>query len=292
METTIQEILTKLDIEFIEEGGHHHARPGWIQIRKCPFCDSDNFHLGFNLQNKYFVCWKCKWHHAIPTLTALGLSGKVAFDFFKGLEGVAPKVDRERAQKLVEPAGVADMLKVHKRYLEGRGFDPTEIATTWGVRGIGLAVKLKWRLYIPILHEGRQVSWTTRALGEEVTQRYISASAQQETRNHKEVVYGLDYCAHSVVIVEGPTDAWAVGPGAGALFGTAFSTAQVRLLSSVPYRYVCFDNSPPAQAIARGLAQQLSSFPGTTHNVVLDAADPGSATPAEIRALRRACKLQ
>jgi hypothetical protein len=97
----------------------------------------------------------------------------------------------------------------------------------------------------------------------------------------------LEACRHAIVITEGPTDAWAVGPGAGALFGTAFTPAQVAELVTIPRRVVCFDSSPAAQQQAAKLAEQLSCFPGITENVLLDAKDPGSATQKELRLLRR-----
>ncbi len=132
---------------------------------------------------------------------------------------------------------------------------------------------------------------TTRAIGDRVQERYISASFEQEAVNHKTLVYGSNYCQHSVVVVEGPIDAWRVGPGAGALFGTAFTPMQVLRLTKFPYRYICFDNSSVAQARARELAEELSVFPGTTEVIELDALDPGSASKKEIQLLRKHAKL-
>ena len=121
--------------------------------------------------------------------------------------------------------------------------------------------------------------------------RYISASAEQEKINHKHLIYGQDFCHHSIIVVEGPLDAWRIGPGAGALFGTAFTTAQVRKIVKYPYRYIVFDSSAEAQRRARELAEQLSAFQGITETIELDAEDPGSASPKEIRRLRRVTKL-
>lgn len=149
---------------------------------------------------------------------------------------------------------------------------------------------LSWRIYIPILWKGRRVSWTSRAIGN-VSQRYYSASADQEEINHKHLVYGMDFCRSSIVIVEGPADVWAIGPGAGALFGTAFTPAQIRKLIDIPYRYICFDSSPDAQREATKLAEALSVFPGVTENLLLDAKDPGEASSKELNSIRRHAKL-
>lgn len=286
----IDQILTKLGVEFVR-GGHKHSRPGWLQIKWCPFCNSDRFHLGWNLAHHYTYCWRCRYHHAVATLRALG--ARNAKDLFKELkkDHVDEPIEKKERLGLKEPPFLGPLLPAHEDYLEQRGFDVDEIEAVWKIKGLGIAPRLRWRIYIPIFEAGRQVSWTTRAIGDKVEQRYVSASADEESVNHKEVVYGLDYCTQSVVVVEGPTDAWAVGPGAGALFGTAFSTAQVRKLARIPYRFVCFDSSTDAQRNALQLVHQLSCLPGVTHNVILDAKDPGSAPPREIEALRRAAKL-
>lgn len=287
---TIQEILSDLKVEYIESG-HHHARSGWVQLKFCPFCSSDNYHLGFNLQSKYFFCWRCRWHSASKVLQALGMPSGRARDVFRTLDAFGVETTRLRATKAQEPPEIGPLAPAHIDYLEGRGFNPEEITQVWGVKGIGLATRLKWRIYIPITYEGRVVSWTTRAIGDRVSQRYISASAAEEEINHKELIYGNEHISHSVVICEGPFDVWKIGPGAGAVFGTAFSSAQVRKLARIPRRFVCFDSSKEAQVSAKDLASQLSCFPGITENILIDAKDPGSASPKEIRQIRRICKL-
>lgn len=287
---TIQEVLKSAKADFIESG-HHHCRPGWIQLKQCPWCRSDNYHLGINLDLKFASCWKCGGHHLAQVFIKLGIAYKQAQGYFTSLDtSEAIKLDRTRGS-LKEPPSRKSLLGAHRLYLRTRKFDPDKIQRIWKVQGIGIAARLAWRIYIPIILNNEVVSWTTRAIGDRVQQRYISASAEEESMDHKDLIYGRDYCNHSIVIVEGPTDAWRVGPGAGALFGTAFTPAQVLELADIPYRYICFDSSSIAQARARELAGQLSVFPGETHVVELDAADPGSAPEKEINALRKLAKL-
>lgn len=285
----LEELLQNLRVPFVTEG-HHHCRPGWLQI-DCPFCgaDSQRFHLGYNLEHGYFSCWKCRGHSVKQVLTALNASpSDIAAVLGDARERYEPAKAKPRTGLRI-PACVGPLLNIHKRYLRGRGFDPDHLVDVWKLGGLGLAPRLGWRIYIPIFLGRQQVSWTTRAIGDKVTQRYLSASPQEEAVNHKHVVYGLEHCVHSVVVVEGPADAWAVGPGAGALFGTAFSTAQVRLLSKIPRRVICFDRT--AQEDAEELARQLSCFPGTTINVQIEAKDPGEASERELSALRRLARL-
>lgn len=290
---TIQEVLQSLRVDYLESG-HHHCRDGWIQIAKCPFCSGSNYHLGYNVQNRFFTCWRCRWHHVIPTLIALGASYLQAKEFFAGSAPVRRQAEWDEVAKpknLIVPKHIGPMLKQHRRYLIDRNFDPSEIASIWNVGGIGILGNLKWRLYLPITKDGVQVSWTTRSIVADAKLRYVSASEGQEAVNHKHVIYGADYCHQVIVVVEGPTDAWAVGPGAGALFGTAFTAQQLAKIASYARRFVCFDAASAAQRTARELCARLSVLPGTTENLVLNAKDPGSASRKELSKLRRYCGI-
>lgn len=282
----IRELLDSLGVEY-KEAGHHHCREGWLQVRTCPFCGSNNYHLGIHLSGRFAACWRCHGHSIFAVLQKLGVPRSEVEKLSRGAAPVATK-----REGLKEPAGRGPLLPAHVHYLKARGFDPDELVRLWQIEGIGLAAQLKWRIYIPIIYKGARVSWTTRAIGERVAQRYVSAGPKEEAIAHKKILYGLDYCLHSVVVCEGPSDVWAVGPGAVATFGLAFTTVQVRLLASVPYRFVCFDSSRDAQLRARQLACLLSCLPGSTQVVELDAEDPGSASQRELKRLRRAARLE
>jgi len=286
-------LLDELKIDYLEEG-HSHARSGWIQLRECPFCGSGNYHLGYRIGSKYFNCWRCAWHSAYSVLRAIDIPPRRIREFLDSFDedgSLAKALSQERGE-LVEPKGRDCLLKAHRAYLKARGFDPAKLEQMWSLEGIDhLGGRLQWRIYIPITFKDKRVSWTTRAIGNRVEQRYISASAQEESINHKRLLYGFDYVTHTAIAVEGPTDVWAIGPGAVGTFGTAYSTAQVRLLAAVPNRFVCFDSSTDAQRNAKKLCSELALFPGSTTNIVLDAKDPGSAKRKEIATLRRVTKL-
>src|SRR5581483_4200931 len=262
-----QELFQQLKVDYLETG-HHHCRSGWIQLKECPYCKSDNYHLGFHLEGRFFSCWRCGGHQSVQTLAILGLSKQDAWDFVR--ESLGARIDAQPRKGLKEPSGRQKLAAIHREYLEERGFEPEEIERHWQIEAFKHHPRLGWRIYIPVIQEGKRVSWTTRAIGN-VPQRYVSARADEEAVSIKHCVYGLDYCLHSVVVVEGPTDAWKVGPGAAALLGTAFTPAQVLKLSRIPFRVVCFDSSLEAQAKARDLCRQLSAFPGETRSVEIDA---------------------
>ena len=186
---------------------------------------------------------------------------------------------------MVYPVGLQPLRGPYKAYLRQRGFDPCQIEALWGVLAGGPAGKLAWRLWIPVHLDDRIVSWTSRAIGSDVQPRYLSASPDGEEVNHKTLLYGQDLAGHSVVVVEGPADAWAVGPGAVATMGLKWTPEQVAKLSRFAVRAVCFDRGATARAEA--LADILQQFPGETHIVELETGDdPAEADPDEIEELR------
>jgi len=286
-----QEILRKHNVPFQTDG--RYARAGWVQFQ-CPHChgglDTNKPYMGFNTNGGYVNCWRCGRHKLADTLAALiRTTTTQARAYIDKLEK-RPGIKRQAAGRLKLPVGVEPLGYAHKRYItEDRGFDIDTISRLWDVQGIGgFAPRLKWRLFIPIHYGGDVVSWTTRAIGDKVTLRYVSASPTEEILDHKNLLYGEDYCRHTIIVHEGPLDAWAIGPGATATFGTTYSPAQINRIARYPRRVICFDSDRAAQQRARALCAQLALFSGETDNVVLDAKDAGSASEKERQELRKA----
>ncbi len=287
----IQSLLQEHHITYKGVGQHEHARPGWIQI-ECPWCSprSGRFRLGINLAKGYSSCWNCGGHRLSDVLSAItGLSSGECYKLLRGIgwERRSSEEDKKRSSKLVLPSGIGPMLGAHRRYLDKRGFDPDYIEKLWGVQGIGIEVNLKWSLFIPIHFRGEVVSWTTRSIGTGET-RYISAGIDQEAIPAKHLLYGEDHCRHCIIVVEGPTDVWAIGPGAVAILGLNFSQEQLAKMIEYPMRVICFDNESQAQRRAHRLARQLFPYTGQTYVVRLETGkDAAEADPKEIRELRK-----
>lgn len=286
---TLTDILTHYRVDFQTGGTHHHVSTGWVGV-DCPRCSpgEQRYRLGINLVRLYATCWSCGAAKLGDTLVALtGEAWPVIKEMLRSL-------GRPHAEPLSSPAGILKLpkgrrplLTAHRDYLRSRDFDPDELAKLWGLKGIGLAAKLAWRLFVPITHQGRTVSWTTRSLTDH-GRRYVSAAASEEAVPAKTLLYGGDYVRHAAVVVEGPADAWRIGPGAVATLGIGYSRAQLLRLSRIPVRAICFDSEPEAMRRADKLVADLNVFPGQTFMVRLNAADPGSASAREVRKIRQA----
>lgn len=285
----VRDLLRELGVPFYEHGQSAYVSAGWVGLI-CPWCGRGGKPgLGINTRTLATTCFKCGSHRLIDALAAA--SDRPAAEIARRLPGIdtgGPPADDLPPGRYTPPPGVGPLMRAHRDYLAGRGFDPDQIAQQWGVCGIGPAARLQWRLFIPAPdHRGRPASWTTRAVGEGVTPRYVSARPDEEAVPIRSTLYGEHLCRWAVVVVEGPTDAWRVGPGAVATLGVGFTPPQIVRLCRYPVRVICFDNDPGARRRAAALADRLAPFPGDTWVVSLSGPDPDTSPPAELAELRK-----
>lgn len=282
------ELLQEHGIRYWKGGEHHHVTTDFIGL-DCLRCSpgSGKARLGYCLNGGFATCWTCgpvPMYEIVADIT--GLKGGKVVDLINNLDHARVGVVEHRG-KLELPDELGELRTAHKRYLRDRGFDPHELKRLWGLKGIANAAELAWRVFIPIVSQGTTVSWTTRAIGSTVSARYVNAKPSQERRRAKDLLYGLDYVRHGVIVHEGPTDVWKTGPGAVATMGVVVTPAQSILIARHPKRVIVFDSSADAQRRAKRLCDTLSVFDGETIRVELDADDPGSASEKETKALRR-----
>lgn len=288
MADSLIDVLRKHNVPVRQHGEDHHVTNGWVGV-PCPFCGNQSqFHFGFHLGSGAASCWICGPHNRITAVAKLcGIDYGEAARLL-GDTGEQARRTPDRPQGTFRPpAGIGPLQGVHCRYLAARGLQSNIIAKLWNVGGIGVSPGLSWRIYIPIRNAaGRTVSWTTRSLADD-GRRYISAPASSEAEPAGQLLYGAELARLAVIVVEGPVDAWAVGPGAVATLGVSYSREQVAAISQFPSRAVCFDSSPDAQARAEELCGRLAGFPGRTTNVQLETGDdPADCSPDELAALR------
>ena len=208
----ILDLLKSLNVE-TADASHHHVQSGWIGV-DCPYCSprSYKFRLGFEIKTGRSNCWNCGLVKGFDVLKKLGanpndLSGMWDKLFSKSIKQRATKSNHTGFLK--NPSNVGPLLEMHRRYLIDRKCDPDQLSTVWNIGGLGITGNLKYRVFIPIFDRfGNQISWTSRTLAtDDSVLRYISAPLEHETTPHKHVLYGSHLARHTIVIVEGPTDA-------------------------------------------------------------------------------------
>lgn len=294
----IIQLYKDFNVPFATEG-HKHCREGWVNTT-CPFCTGNpGMHLGYNMADDFYVCWRCGWkatHKALALL--IHVSEKEAKEIarkYGGKSHVKSAVTVRVGQKKFRlPPSTAPMNARHKRYLTKRKFDPEVIEKIWDVQGTGPislmdGISFSHRLVIPIYWEDRIVSFQTRDITTKHSLRYITCPEQRELIKHKHIFYQAiptkdsDAC----ICVEGVTDAWRFGYGAIATFGIKYTKYQVREISKRFKKvFVVFDDDPQAIKQSEKLTAELILRGVDAYSIKIQG-DPGDMAQTDADTLKK-----
>jgi hypothetical protein len=282
--------------------GHKHVSAGWVGT-PCPFCSGNpGFHLGYCTDpgSRYagrFVCWRCgakKTLEALSEILRTDLPGaRYTLSHYRQISGILDiekqEERRERPSRLKFPAGTGPMTDRHRRYLSSRGFDPDRLESEWGLLGTGPAGDYKHRVIIPITHGRRVVSYQGRDITGKSDMKYKACRQEEELRDHKQCLYGLDRVrGDRVLVVEGVPSVWRLGPGTVGTFGVKYTPAQVALLLKKKLVFILFDPEPEAQEQARKLGTELTT--GGVRSEIIEippGGDPGDLPDDDAQAIVR-----
>lgn len=174
-------------------------------------------------------------------------------------------------------------------YLIERGFDPDVLERDFDVRYCVEASDTyrvaQSRIIIPITMGGELKGWQARYVGDVPNKgcpKYYSMPGMKKTR----LLYNIDQARQHpfVVLCEGPSDVWAFGPEAVALFGKTISDYQLGLIvghTSWETVYVCLDGD--AEAEGQSIFDQLTNKVDKALVKLPRMADPGSTPTATLR---------
>lgn len=291
----LKDLLEEYGVELWTQG--NNVSPGFINMR-CVWCDDHSNHLGLNLKEQYFHCWRCGWHPVEETVARLlGVDIRTARRLVKEYRSEATEKKEQPPTPLPVPQkpfrfppSTGPLLPPHRKYLKARGFDPQELADVWGIKGIGPGgvldgINYSHRILIPIHWEGQVVSFQTRAITK-TPHRYISCPKHRELVHYKHILYiHPQWKQRFGVCVEGPTDVWKVGKGAFSLFGIGYTQKQViEIAKRFDKVGIWFDPEEEAQEQAHKLASELRMV-GVKAVVVrgIKGKDPASLNPEEIK---------
>lgn len=282
----VDEFLRDFGIRHISEG-HKHCQEGWVQIT-CPFCTGNpGWHLGYSYFGNFFNCWRCGFH---PTLQVIQTLAVVHWEeakkiYAKYCELYVPPSNiphkTPKATQLSFPTGTSCILPKHRYYLKKRDFCPSEITKLWKIKATGPVGNYKRRILIPIIYNGRLVSFTSRDWTGTQSPKYKACEIEKEVIHHKHILYGLDYVRFNTgILVEGPTDVWKLGKGAVCGFGINLKQIQILLLAERFNRlFIMFDGEEQALKQAEKIGWDLSMM-GVDVELELINGDPG-ALPRE-----------
>lgn len=287
----IERLLKDYSIPYASPGEHHHVTDGWVNIH-CPFCAGHaNYHLGISPEHGGCHCWRCGNHRTVDALIKiLNLPPAKAKAVLREYKTDGPPI-RKKAQEpkiaihpFKYPKPYTPLTKTHKEYLAKRNFDPDYLEREWSLLATGPVsfldgISYNHRILIPIMWNGEVVSFQARDITDKSDLKYLACPMRREIIHHKNIVYGrqeLWPTFSAVIIVEGVTDVWRLGPSAIATLGIEFKMEQVLQLAKINNRFfIIFDNEPQAQQQARKLFVKLKTLNKEVYIETVEG-DPGS----------------
>lgn len=267
-------VLGEHGVPFIERGPN--VKRGELNIR-CPFCGAadPSFHMGLNLDNGWWACWRNNEHRGksplrllvqllhIPYFRARQIAG-LGEDYVDpdGFDAVAArimgrdgleKVEHVRREFLklprevvpIEPRGPSRRAWEYLKW--ERGFSTAGIEDLVDEYGLCTAYHGEWkdRVLLPYHVDGELVAWTGRAITKTATIRYKDLSLDECLVPIKHTLYNHDAMIGgglALVVVEGPVDALKLdlygrphGVRAVALSTNSISPDQLYLLEAASF---------------------------------------------------------
>ena len=280
----IEQLYIDHNIEFVTEG-HKHSRPNWTNI-ECPFCSGNpGYHLGYNIVENYYYCWRCGFHNETEVISEIvSLSKKEAKLLIKKYDGITstkPAIVKITKNPFKFPTNCTLLEKRHEKYLKNRGFDPLKLSLLWNLKGTSVFSSLdkidyKHRIIAPIYWDGKVITFQARDITNKHPMKYLACPKNREIIHHKHIIYGKQESWGSTgICVEGITDVWRFGVNSFAVFGIEYTSIQLRLITKQFKRVaVVFDDDKQAIKQANKLIAELQ-FRGVEAFKIDIKGDPG-----------------
>jgi len=293
---TIQEYLESKEIQYWESG--KNISRGWIGMRCIfPGCGDQSNHLGINLTDGRFKCWKCGRGGSLKSLLrALGEPTRSTIDLLKE---IALDTPNSTPQMVFENRGdlnflMSDFLPYldlpYRKYLTSRGYDPDFLQKKYNLFSSGITGKYKFRVIIPIKYRNQIVGFTGRDITEKAKLKYFNSPDSHNLIPREQWLFNIDSVKKRALIVEGWFDSMNMGDGTIAILTTAFSPYQVKEIIKLNLEacFIMFDGEQQAIEQAYKLSYELAPF--IDHVEVFELSnnkDPGGFSQNEVMEIRR-----
>lgn len=303
--TDWKRLFTDLNVPCWDSG--KNVAPGNINIQ-CPFCDDHSNHCGLSIEKGTCMCWRC---NAGSPAQAVSLAAHISIDTAREL--IKKYSHGIRTTRTVEAPRTSNVKSItlpgmpigepHKKYLEKRGFDPSEIEFYHGILGttdIGYwqGIDFRYRIIIPVYDVyGNLCTFQGRDYTGLQDLRYKCCPVDKAVTHHKHLLYGAELARkrRRIVVCEGVFDQWRLGPGAVATFGTSLTKEQVSLLTLWEEVMFLFDPEPEAQRHAREYARDIAACGSYVEVCAAEFGsdkdgnprDPGDLTPDEAKGIMK-----
>jgi len=254
---------------------------GWVGVQ-CPFCSDESNHGGINPKNGYYSCWKCGANDMakyiqIITGKTLKEAIKIKYNYNSESIFIYNKKEKGNVGRIILPG--EELQKIHIKYLRKRRFNPDYLIEKYGIKGTGITGKYRYRIIIPIYHNGILISFTGRDVTGKQREKYLTLSASESIINPKHILYGLEYCKNKrlICVVEGVFDVWRMGDGFCASLGVSLTEQQIKLLLSYNHIILMFDPEKEAYKKAKKVAENIAGYGNEVEIIKMEKGkDPGA----------------
>ena len=285
--------LDKKGIPYLRSGDN--VSKGWIGI-SCLYCTDHANHLGINLARGTFSCLRCHETGNVFTLVKELEGFTENREVFKLMEEFCQGYVYKSAEKTEVVHNWQKEIKYpvdcskkfwprHLEFLQERRYDPEKTIEKYNLQACGPIGDFSHRIIIPIYFNNRIISFVGRDITGLQEIRYKNAPDRYGTKPTKDSLYGLDKVHNKAIVVEGVLDAWRLGDGAVATFGTKYTDKQVRLLKGLKEVFVCFDQD--AVHLAKKLAFDLSTLVRKVEVLELPLGDPDNLSDDDAKNLKK-----
>ncbi len=191
---SVHEILEEYGIKYYTHG--ENVASGWVGIT-CPFCSDRTNHMGINLSEHYFSCWKCNtkgknFLYVISVITGIK---------FKELIKKYPEIEKKIKEGFT--GGSVPLFNTYTllhnmahEYLlsDSRKFTDQEIHKLEKEYKILFILDGNYsnRLFIPIIEDGYEINFLARSVSGDKL-RYVNASEAQCVKPLSDCLYGIDF---------------------------------------------------------------------------------------------------
>jgi DNA primase len=290
----IKQYLRDRNIRFESSG--RNITTGWIGLN-CPFCGDRSTHFGISNVGT-FNCWVCG-----ETGTIIKYIAEIEKCRYSTAESIFERYKTDEKQFLAQsepvytcewPKGIQEKWpQVNLDYLLMRGFKPEEVIEKYHLRPTHIGGDYPYSIIAPVFINNEMVNYVVIDVHRG---KYGRRSKYENCQNAKAVVpiksclYNIDLVnTPNMVIVEGIIDAWKVGDGAVATFGTAFTEVQLlHILKRKPKKiFIIYDAEPQALSSAREMACDLASICKKVEIIRLrNGTDPGDFSRDDTEQIR------
>lgn len=239
----------------------------------CPFCADNKFHGYIDPKKDLYKCWKCMWSHKsngeattayfflkhVHTLSHsqileilrgdsnILLSSRME-DSFKDTRDLIEEIFSKNPNKPVEfdeillPHSCSRIIGSTSRYGEiAQQYINTRFGDLTIAKNLDLhycySGKYNGRIIIPVYYQTKLVYFQGRSFyPTNRMPKYMNPALPKP-------IFGLEYVEDHIYVCEGIFDAYTIGAGGIATFGTELGENQIRLLKKCDIKYatICFD---------------------------------------------------